>query len=327
MKISNETKVGLLTIVALAMFILGFNFLKGKDLFNRSTKIYAIFDKLGPLEKSNLVKINGVSIGTVHDIEPTDKDISSVKVTIGLTKDVNIPSNSVAYVSPGLVGSSTVIIEKGDAKTFLKNGDRLETRLDNGIFGDLSSQVSPTLVKIRATLDSLNLVFSSINRLLSPDLNNNLQQTLANFNRASNSLTIMLDDKNGPLAASLGNISSITGNLRNNNDSITAVISNAKQFTARLSNLPLERTMDTLELAVRDLKAAINKISSTDGTLGALINDKKLYNKLNDAVLSAEILLDDLRIHPKRYVNISVFGKKDKGGALTSPTVKDTVPR
>lgn len=326
MKINNETKVGLLTIVALAMLILGFNFLKGKDLFSRSTKIYAIFDKLGPLEKSNLVKINGVSIGTVYEIEPTDKDISSVKVTISLTKDVNIPTNSVAYISPGLVNSSTIIIEKGDARTYLGNGDRLNTKQDSGIFGDISSEISPTLVKIRSTLDSLNAVFSNINKLFNSDAKNNLQHTIANFDRASNSLVAMLDYEKGPLGNSLRNVSSITDNLRKNNDSITVVIRNARQFSERLAQLQLQRTMDTLESAMIELKTAIHKISSNEGTLGALINDRQLYNKLNDAVLSAEILLDDLRLHPKRYVNFSIFGRKDRGGALTSPSPKDSVP-
>jgi phospholipid/cholesterol/gamma-HCH transport system substrate-binding protein len=326
MKISNETKVGLLTVLALAMLIMGFNFLKGKDLFNRTTKIYAVFDKLGPLEKANLVKINGVSIGSVYDIEPTDKDVSSVKVTISLSRDVNIPENSVAYISPGLVGSSTVIIEKGNSTTFLKNGGRLNTRQDNGLFGDISSEVSPTLVKIRSSLDSLNRVFTNINTLFDAGAKSNLQQTIANLNMASGSLNRMLDLQSGALAATLNNTNSITENIKKNNDSITAIVSNTRQFTQKLSQIELQRMMDTLQGAITQFKSTVGKISSNEGTLGALINDKQLYNKLRDAALSAEILLDDLRAHPKRYVNISVFGKKDKGGALTSPALKDTVP-
>lgn len=327
MKISNETKVGLLTIVALAMLILGFNFLKGKDLFNSKDKIYAIFEKLGPLEKANLVKVNGVSIGTVYDIEPTDKDISSVKVTISLSRDVNLPSNSIAYISPGLVGSSTIVIEKGNATTFLKSGDVLQTRQDNGLFGDISSQVAPTLVKIRGSLDSLNIVFGNINRLFDAGAKTNLQQTIANLNSASSSLSKMLDNQNGPLAASLNNVNAITGNLKKNNDSISAILSNTRKFTDNLAKVNLQRTMDTLESAVSGLKTIVTRIGSKDGTLGALINDRALYNKLYDAMLSAEILIDDLRAHPKRYVNFSVFGRKDKGGALTSPAAKDTIPR
>ena len=327
MKINNETKVGLLSILALALLLLGFNFLKGKDIFNSTTKIHAIFDKLGPLEKSNLVKINGVSIGTVYDIEPTDKDISRVDVTISLSRNINIPDNSVAYISPGLVGSSTFVIEKGDSKTFLSNGDTLKTRVDNGIFGDLSSQVSPTLVKVRTSLDSLNTVFANVNQLFDAGAKANLQQTIANLNMASNSLNRMLDIQEGLVAVTIGNVKAITENFKKNNDSVTAILSNTRKFTQSLASLELGKTVDTLQGAISRMKTIMDRVSSPNGTLGALINDRALYNKIHDVVLSAEILLDDLRAHPKRYVNISVFGKKDKGGALTSPSVKDTVPK
>src|SRR5215510_4377752 len=111
MKISNETKVGLLTIAALTVLIIGFNFLKGKDLFNRTKKIYAVFGKLGSLARSNEVKINGYTVGTVYAFEPTDKNLTGIKVTISLTEDVNIPANSVAFISAGLIGSSNITIE------------------------------------------------------------------------------------------------------------------------------------------------------------------------------------------------------------------------
>jgi phospholipid/cholesterol/gamma-HCH transport system substrate-binding protein len=329
MKISNETKVGVLTIAALVVLITGFNFLKGKDIFNRSKRIYAVFDRLGALAKSNDVKINGLTIGTVYDMEETDKNVTGIRVTINLTKNINIPVNSIAYISAPLagLGSSVVLIEKGDATTYLKDGDQLNTRVDEGLFGGLASEVSPTLMKIRNTLDSLNRVFGNINKLFDAGAKDNLKDAFANLSKATNSLTKLLDPKTSELSNVLRNASSFTDNLKKNNDSITAVISNAKQFTEKLSKLNLEQTMNTLESAISQLKTTIAKLSSNDGTLGALINDKKLYNKMNDVVLSAEILLDDLRAHPKRYVNISLFGKKDKGGALTSPSIKDSLPR
>ncbi len=329
MKINNETKVGLLTVVALVMLIIGFNFLKGKDFFNRSTKIYAVFDKVGSLAKSNEVKINGLTIGTVYDMDEVDKNVSGIKVTISMSRSVNIPSNSVAYITAPLggLGSATIVIEKGNATTYLKDGDVLSTRIDEGLFGGLSAEVSPTLAKIRNSLDSLNKVFGNINRLFDSDTKGNLQSTIANLSMASSSLNKLLDAQNGPLVNTLNNVSSITDNFKKNNDSITAIMSNTKQFTDKLSKLDLQQTMDTLQSAISSLKNTIAKISSKDGTLGALINDKALYNKLYDVILSSEILLDDLRAHPKRYVNFSIFGKKDKGGALTSPSIKDSVPK
>ena len=328
MKISNETKVGLLTILALVLLIAGFNFLKGSDVFNRSKKIYAVFDKLGSLTKSNEVKINGLTIGTVYAMEETDKNVNGITVTISMTRDVNIPVNSVAYITAPLggLGSATIIIEKGDATQYLKDGDTLHTRIDEGLFGGLTAEVSPTLVKIRTTLDSLNRVFGNINKLLDSDAKNNLQHTIANLNQMTGSLNAMLAP-NGALAATLNNASSITENLKNNNDSISAILANTQRFTKNLSNLNLQQTMDTLQAAINQLKSAMAKISSNEGTLGALINDRKMYDQLNNVLLSAEILMDDLRAHPKRYVNLSIFGKKDKGGALTSPAIKDTVPR
>ena len=328
MTINHETKVGILTIVALAMLILGFNFLKGKDVFNNSKKIYAIFPKLGSLTKSNEVKINGLTIGTVYDLQEVDKNVSGIKVTISLTRDVNIPVNSVAYISANVVGigSASIIIEKGDATTYLKDGDVLNTRIDEGLFGGLTSEVSPTLTKIRNSLDTVNKVLSNVNTIFDAGAKRNLQTTIANLALASNSLNKLLDLQTSALGAALNNVNSITGNIKNNNDSLTAVISNTKKFTEQLARLEMKKTMDTLQAAVSQLKFTMTKISSNEGTLGALINDRQLYNRLNDAVLSAEILIDDLRTHPKRYVNDSVFGKKDNGGALTSPAKKDTVP-
>jgi phospholipid/cholesterol/gamma-HCH transport system substrate-binding protein len=329
MKINRETKVGILTIVALAMLILGFNYLKGMDVFNTSKKIYAIFPKLGSLVKSNEVKINGLTIGTVYDLEPIDKNVSGIKVTISLTRDVNIPVNSVAYISASVVGigSASIIIEKGDATTYLKDGDVLNTRIDEGLFGGISAEVSPTLSRIRNTLDTVSKVLSNVNTVFDAGAKNNLQHAIANLALASNSLNKLLDLESSALAASLNNVNAITGNIKKNNDSMTAIISNTKQFSENLARLELKQTMDTLQSAISQLKSAIGKISSTQGTLGALINDRQLYDRLNSAVLSAEILIDDIRTHPKRYVNVSVFGKKDKGGELTSPAIKDTVPR
>ena len=324
MKISNETKVGVLTIIALVLLVLGFNFLKGKDLFNKTPKIYAVFNDLGSLEKANDVKINGLSIGKVYDLTEKDPEVSGIVATISLKRNVNIPVNSVAYISAGLLGSSYIIIERGDSTLFLKNGDTLITRVDPSFLTDFRAQLNPTLLKVRNALDSLNTVFRTVNKIFDVQTKGNLQETIANLNEASNSLKTFLDNTNGPLAKAVNNVNELATNLKKNNDSITLVIGNAKKFTEKLGNLNLQATVDSIHSALAQLKASMTRITDNNGTLGALINDKELYNKINDAVLSLEILSDDIRTHPKRYVNISVFGKKDKTGPLTSPAKKDT---
>lgn len=326
MKISNETKVGILTITALIILILGFNFLKGKNLFSKNKNIYAVFSDIGTLEKSNEVKINGLPIGAVYEKEEIDKAVSAIVVTINLTRDINIPDNSVAYIGSSLVGASFIVIEKGDSKTFLKLGDTLKTRPEVGMLSEVSKQINPTLIKVRTVLDSLTQTLTGVNGLLNSEAKVNLQQTFVNLNRASSSLNGLLNNQTGPLAKTLNNAQTITEEFKKNSENIRSTISNAKLASEKLAALELKPTIDSLNAMILQLKSAVAKISSKEGTLGALINDKAIYNKLHDAILSAEILMDDLRTNPKRYVNLSIFGKKDKDGPITSPAKKDTIP-
>lgn len=327
MKISNETKVGILTITALTVLILGFNFLKGKNLFKKSKKIYAVFENLGTLEKSNEVRINGLPIGAVYDRQERDKNVSGIIVTISLSRDINIPDNSVAYIGSSLVGASFIVIEMGDSKTLLKLGDTLQTRAEEGMMSEVSKQINPTLVKVRTVLDTLTQTLTGVNGLLNSDAKTNLQQTFANLNRASSALNGLLDNQSSPLAKTLNNAQAITDELKKNTENIGSTISNAKLASEKLAALQLQPTVDSLNMMISQLKSTAARIASKDGTLGALINDKALYNKLFDAILGVEILVDDLRTNPKRYVNLSIFGGKNKGGPITSPAPKDTIPR
>jgi phospholipid/cholesterol/gamma-HCH transport system substrate-binding protein len=325
MKISNETKVGLLTIVALTLLILGFNFLKGNNLFHKGKKIYAVFDEVGSLEKSNDVKIKGNAIGKVYNKQFTDKNATGIVVTINITTNVNIPSNSVAYISSPLTGTPYINIQLGNGSSYLKNGDTIETKLSGGLLGDLTSQVSPTLEKARTAIDSLTIVLGSVNRLFDPATKNNIQGIVNHLLVSSASLEKLLDTETGLLAKTMLNLSDVTGNLKNNNDTINSILRNVNSATQQLASLNLKQTMDSVQSTINQLSSVVYKINHNNGTLGLLMNDSKLYDHLRNTSLGLEILIDDIKAHPKRYVNISVFGKKDKGGYLTSPLQKDTL--
>ncbi len=324
MKISNETKVGVLTIISLTILILGFNFLKGKDVLRKRKKIYAVFKDLGSLAKSNEVRINGYVIGSVYEIKAKDMDLSGLVATINLTESVNIPKDSRAMISSPLVGGSYIVIQKGVSTEYLKPGDTLSTFVDVGILDDVKAQLTPTLTKVRGTLDTMNRLLSNVNSLLSADAKTNIQQTLINLNKASNALNGLIDNESSALSKTLSNAEEITKTLKANSEDVTATIKNARTASEKFAALSLQPTIDSFNVVISSLKGMANKLNSPNGTLGALINDRTLYNQIQDAILSVQILMDDLRTHPKRYVNISVFGRKDKDGALTSPLPKDT---
>lgn len=334
MKISNEAKVGILAVVAIVVLVLGFSFLKGQQIFGKAPTLYAVFKNLGSLEKSNQVKINGLPIGAVYSYAPVDKEVDSIRVEIRLSRDVLIPSNSVAFIDGSPLGASYITIKKGDSRQFLNDGDRISTNASGGILADLKSQVAPTMTKVNETLDSLKLMIASVNNIFDARTIGNIHGTVANLAATTAQLQILLNAQTGALAQSLRNMNSVTENLARNNESINHSIKNIETTTTNLSKAPIKEMIGTLNEvmvslheSVDTLKSTINTIRSPNGTLGALINDRKLYDKLDQAALSLEILLDDVRVHPKRYVNISVFGGKNKGDALTSPTLKDSIPK
>lgn len=326
MKISNETKVGALTVLALALLFIGFNYLKGRDVFSNSKKIYAVFTDLGSLEKSNEVKINGLPVGTVYEKREKDKDVSAIVVTIQLTRDINIPKNSVAYISSSLVGSSFIVIERGNSSDLLQDEDTINTRLETGILGDVKAQLDPTISSVRNILDSLKKTLSGVNQLLDTENRNNLKQTMANLNTASASLNTLLNNESGSLARTLQNTENFTAGLKESNQDIRSTLTNTKKLSEQLAEVPLKATVDSLQQLIGSLKNTLEAINSGEGTLGALVQDRGLYEQLQQTVLSAEILMDDLRTHPKRYVQVSVFGKKEKSGPLTAPSKKTTTP-
>ncbi|MGC4232686.1 MAG: MlaD family protein [Niabella sp.] len=327
MRISNEVKVGALALVSIALLIIGFRFLKAKDIFNRTPKLYAIFKSVGGLEKSNFVKINGLTVGTVYSMEPADENVTAVKVVLSITENVHIPSNSVAYIEGALLGSANIVIERGDSKTNLESGDRINTKEEAGLLGNLSSEAKPLMSKIKTVADSVTLLLSNFNHILNANTQRDVQNAIANLNYSTAALNALLAGINKPLSNTLDNVSAITGNLKNQNEAIEGILNNANTFTGNLKQLQFQKTIDSLNATIADLRSVVNGISNPNGSLGALTSDRQLYDRMNSVLLSAEILLDDLRVHPKRYVNISVFGKKNKAGELTAPAIKDSVPR
>lgn len=320
MKIANETKIGVLAAVAIVLLILGFNFLKGNSLFQHTKKLYAIFDNVEGMEVSNNVQINGLSVGSVAAINESDKDLKGgIVVTIIMKKDVHIPENSIAVINSGLISSSSIIIDKGDATEYLNDGDTLATKQKSNLFAQVEQSVNPVILKLGGTLESLDSLVEVIGAMFDPRLKNNFSAIIANLAASSASLQKIMNAQTGALAQSLKNMDDFTGNLAKNNDHINKTMENVEKTTSNLAAARIPETVESMQSTINELKGLLGKMNSNNGTLGLLLNDKKLYQNLESTSRSMNILLDDFRLHPKRYVSISVFGKKDKSGPLMAP--------
>jgi phospholipid/cholesterol/gamma-HCH transport system substrate-binding protein len=334
MKISNETKVGILAITALVLLILGFNFLKGKSLFKKNKNIYVRVSDLKGLKKSNEVFLNGVIVGTVYDAQPLTDNIENIIVTVHLTRNIKIPANSTASIDAALLGTVSMTLHRGDSNYFIKNaapvkyvdiGDTLQSNSKPDILGALTEKLDPTLLKVNGALDSLKMIIGNLNSVLDPNTKGNLQSVIANLLGSSVSLQKMLNTETGALARTLNNTESITGNFAKNNEQINKTMQNIETATAKLANLKVEETISSLNKSIEQLNGIAAKANSKDGSLGKLLNDPGLYNNLNNTVIKVQTLMDDLRLHPKRYTGNIIFNRKDKTGPLTSPAVIDSV--
>jgi phospholipid/cholesterol/gamma-HCH transport system substrate-binding protein len=326
MKVSNETKVGALAAIAITLLILGFNFLKGKNLFSKAkTEIYAVFQKVDGLNVANPVTINGLQVGKVYEMHEKDRSLDSVIVTINLTKDIDIPKNSFASISSDLLGAASISITKGDSKELMKNGDFLLSQNTPGFVEGLKASLNPALGSVNGAVKSLDSLLKVVGTYFDPATKNNFHAIISNLTLSSAELQKLLNAQTGTLAKALGNVNTFTANLASNNGKIDTTLANLSKASNKFANIKIDETLSSLQNAVNELKAVMVKANSKDGSIGLLLNDPKLYKNLESTTYKLNILLDDFRTHPKRYVNVSVFGgKKDKTGALTSPLLDDS---
>ncbi|WP_341840508.1 MlaD family protein [Chitinophaga caseinilytica] len=326
LKVNNETKVGILTVIAIVLLVLGFNILKGRSLFSTKKTIYAVYTQVNGLQPSNAVMVNGLGIGTVQSLEVMDKRAGRILVTLQISKNIEIPRNSVARISADLLGTRKVEIDFGNTDEFLKNKDTIYAAVDGSITDALKEQLSPLVKKLESTLGAVDTLLLTVNSVFDTATKQNIRQavaglngTLANLNNATRNINGMLAD-GGKIAGTFDNFNAVSANLKNNNDKISNILTNFDKASGAFANGQIDSTLHNLQSTIGRLNEVAGKISSTDGSLGLLMNDRKVYNNLQHSLGSLNKLLEDLRYNPWRYVHLSVFGRKNKVVTIPSDT-------
>lgn len=319
MKISNETKVGALTAISITLLILGFNFLKGKNVFEKKATMYVTFKRVEGLNIADGIKINGLRVGAVEGLEEKDMNLSEVVVAFQLVKEINIPTDSYAKIVATPLGSTAIVITLGNAKTFLNEGDTLKGMESKSMVEDLRETLQPTVENVNRTLATLDSTIRKIGNVFDAEAKQNIGSTLEELALTTARLNTLLEPNKGSLAQTFENVKGFTSNLKQNNDSITAVVNNLTKASRDLASADISKTIFSLEKATTTLNSILAGIKEGKGSLGKLATDEQLYKNLNSTSNNLNILLQDLRLHPKRYVQVSVFGKKDKTAPLMAP--------
>jgi phospholipid/cholesterol/gamma-HCH transport system substrate-binding protein len=331
MRISNETKVGALTVIAVTLIVLGFNFLRGKTIFKSGNFIYAKYHDTKGLIVSNPVYVNGYQVGTVFEIENLNANLSEISVAIKMNNNYQIPVNSIATIQENPLGTNSINITLGTATDYLKNGDTVRTAPATSLLGDFMNTLSPMGEQFKKTIDELRKVLVNVNTVMDDqnkanfkELIANLTKTSDNLNKSMASIQQMVDKQGGSIAQTAENLNGFTKNLADNNKKISNIINNLDSTSQSIKDANLNKTIKEIQTALAGINLTLQKLNTGNGTAAKIMNDPSVYTELKNTINSVNTLVDDIKVHPKRYINISVFGKKDKSTPLSKP-IADTI--
>ena len=310
MKISREIKVALIVVVGIVCFFIGFNFLKSKSLFGRSNTYYAYFDHSGGLKTGTQITVNGVKVGSVEAVQLEEKT-AKIKITMECSTDFTFSKNSEAQIYSSLLGGAGLqIIPAFDDAPAAQSGDVLRSSVAEDMLASIGSKIEPTQDKLNRLLSQADTTLTGVNKVLDAETSAELKKaikelssTMQNLNKASAALNNMIASNQGNLHATLQNANKITTDL--------------SKVSESLSQAELNKVIADAQKTLTELNTMLANIDAGKGTMGKLMKDEALYKNLNNSSKQLELLLQDLRLNPKRYVHISVFGKKSQPYELT----------
>lgn len=316
MKVTREVKTAILVIGAILLFIWGYSFLKGKDLFNSYRTFYVIYNNVEGLSPSAPVTLNGLVIGQVTGITFTD-EAGRLKVALQVDTDFPISKTSSATLyEPGLLGGKQIAILP-DLKnpTIAEDGDTLQSGIKPGMLSVVGDQLAPLQTKVEATVVSADSLLHNLNNIMDQRTQQNLRRAIADLSTTMSEFSQASKSFNSILASNRTNINSTLTNLNETSENFAAI-------SDSINRANLGATVRKLEQSLANVDKIMTDVQSGKGTVGKLLKDEQMYDNLNAASNELKELIRDIKLNPKRYVSISVFGKKQTPYEPTPETDK-----
>lgn len=317
MKITREIKTAILVIASILLFIWGYSFLKGRDLLTDYKTFYVDYENVEGLAKSAPVTINGLVVGKVNSINLSNTT-GKLIVELQINSDFPISKSSVATIyESGLIGGKQVmIIPNLNDKTLAETGSKLIGDNKLGMTALVGEKLEPLQQKLEKVLQSADVMINNINNVLDAKTQSNLKnaiaeldKTMANFTKLSTNANQLIDDNKVKLSSAVSNLDKTTQNFA--------------KISTDLENAKLGEIVKSLENTLANVNKIMANLESGKGTMGKLLTDDAMYSNLTKTSKELELLLQDLRLHPTRYVNVSLFGKKEKPYVKSNDTIKN----
>lgn len=306
---SREVKTGIVSVIIIALFVWGFNFLKGQNLFEANSRTFYIeYDNIRGLNKASTVSIHGLQVGKVSDIsfntDPAKKGMLVVKISV--EDDFQFSKNSIVKIySTGIIGGESLAILPDYEGEMAVSGDYLKGEVESDIFTSVGQSLNPLKAKVERVIIEADSLLIALNDILDDPTRKSFKRTIKGFettvssmNSTLNALNKMVDSTGTDVSVALANTKKITENFAKVSD--TLVNSNVGQ------------TIKTLQATLDNVNGMLTGMNEGKGTIGKLMTNDSLYVNLTNASKELEELLREMKLNPKRFVHFSLFGKKAK---------------
>ena len=305
MKITNEIKTGILVIIGIGLFVFGFSYLKSNDIFVSDRTFYAVYSDVEGVVNGTPVTVNGLPVGSIQNISFHNGNNLLVKFRV--ENDIEFSVNSLAQIyETGLIGGKALaIIPSNDNSRMAISNDTLKSAIAPGLTDLVNKKITNLQVKIESMVMSADSVLYKINRVFDDSTRNNLRNSVSDFNLTITDLKVtssiiksLVQSNKSQVDLTIGNIAKISKNLSN--------------ISSTLNDGEIDKTLSNFKKSSDDLSEILKDINKGKGTIAKMINNDSLFNNLNEASKSIDLLLEDIRLNPNRYIHFSVFGKKNK---------------
>ncbi len=336
--VSKEIKVGLALLIALAILYIGINFLKGRDLFNRSNKYSISYKNVEGLTKSNNVVVNGLKVGQVEKVylDLAAKDSNIIKVDI-IIQDPNITISSTttaAITSVDFLGTKAIKLDNINSGAAMPEGSSIKVATEKGMMAmaeqkiqEVEKMIEPVTIKAAAVLSTMDVTLHQVNSLLDAQVQRDLKYTIQNLSITSKNAAALSEKASGLITKEekrldniLASVQKITSGFEKNGAKIDKVLANVEKITDDVAKANLTATIQSAKDVLDKFNTIASKIDKGEGSIGKLLKDDGLYNNLNKSAADLDALFVDLKANPKKYVHFSLFGgKKDKTTTPVQP--------
>ncbi len=304
-----EVRIGIFAIAMIGCAWAGVKFFSGIDIFSRNVEYKAIYQQINGIQSASAIMIKGVKVGTVTDIVFDPSVDNDVYLKLTIQRKYKIPVDSEARITTnGIMGGKIIDIKLGESAEYLDSKDYIPTIEETDIFAVAGSEFET----LKGKLDELNTelvrTLQNINTLLESN-NQSMTSMLSNLNGVSANLNSLLDSRKSDLGRMIGGFADFSETLGKNSNQMDSIMINMASISSQLNDANIGTSLGS---TIDELNRTLTALNSTDGSLGKIMNDEKLYDNLTAASANLDSLFIDFKEHPKRYIHFSVFGSKER---------------